>query len=51
MIVITGASGNIGSKIAQQLLAQGKQEKAIARHADKLESLRQQGAIIETGFA
>lgn len=49
MIVITGASGNIGSKIAQQLLAQGKQVKAIARHADKLESLRQQGAIIETG--
>ncbi len=49
MIVVTGASGNIGSKIVKHLLAQGKQVKAIARHADKLESLREQGALIETG--
>jgi uncharacterized protein YbjT (DUF2867 family) len=49
MIVITGATGNIGSKTATTLLAQGKKVKVIARHADKLKELEAKGAIIATG--
>lgn len=49
MIVITGATGNIGSKTAAKLLAQGKQVKVIARNAEKLEALKKQGAIIAVG--
>ena len=49
MIVITGATGNIGSKTAAKLLAQGKQVKVIARNAEKLEALKKQGATVAVG--
>lgn len=49
MIVITGASGNIGSKTAAKLLAQGKQVKLIARNKEKLETLKKQGATVAVG--
>jgi uncharacterized protein YbjT (DUF2867 family) len=49
MIVITGATGNIGSKTAAKLLAKGKQVKVIARNADKLKELEAQGAKIAVG--
>lgn len=49
MIVVTGATGNIGSKVAAKLLAKGKQVKVIARHEEKLLELKKQGAIVEVG--
>jgi uncharacterized protein YbjT (DUF2867 family) len=49
MIVITGATGNIGSKTAAKLLAQGKKVKVIARNSEKLEELKKQGAEVELG--
>ncbi|MBL7911401.1 MAG: SDR family NAD(P)-dependent oxidoreductase [Bacteroidia bacterium] len=49
MIVITGATGNIGSKTAAKLLAQGKKVKVVARNSEKLEELKKQGAEIESG--
>ena len=49
MIVITGATGNVGSKTAAKLLALGKKVKVIARHADKLADLKKQGAETAIG--
>ena len=49
MIVITGATWNIGSKTAANLLAQGKKVKVIARNSEKLEELKKQGAEVELG--
>ncbi len=49
MIVLTGATGNIGSKTAANLLAQGKKVKVIARNVEKLEALKKLGAIVEVG--
>ncbi len=44
MYVVTGATGNIGSLIAQTLLAEGKQVRVIGRSEDRLASLIEQGA-------
>jgi uncharacterized protein YbjT (DUF2867 family) len=44
MIVITGATGNVGSKITRILLDQGQKIVCIARHADKLIPFTDQGA-------
>ncbi|MCX6257149.1 MAG: NmrA family NAD(P)-binding protein [Bacteroidia bacterium] len=49
MYVITGASGNIGNILSMELLAKGKKVRAIARHADKLQSLADKGAEIAIG--
>ena len=49
MIVITGASGNIGSKIAANLLSQGQKIRCIARTAEKLKRLEGMGAEIAAG--
>jgi uncharacterized protein YbjT (DUF2867 family) len=49
MIAIVGATGNIGSKTAEILLANGKTVRAIARNADKLENLEAKGAEIAIG--
>lgn len=46
MIVITGATGKLGSKTAAELITRGKKVKAIARQAVKLEALEKQGALI-----
>jgi uncharacterized protein YbjT (DUF2867 family) len=46
MIVITGATGNIGSRIADLLLSQGEKVRCVARTADKLKDLAEQGAEI-----
>jgi uncharacterized protein YbjT (DUF2867 family) len=48
MIVITGATGNIGSKISQTLLKKGQKIRCIARHADKLIPLTDRGAEAAT---
>ena len=44
MYVITGATGNTGSVIAEGLLAQGEKVRVIGRSAEKLERFVQQGA-------
>ena len=44
MIIITGATGNIGSKLTQDLLARGRKVRCIARSADKLNQFTEQGA-------
>jgi uncharacterized protein YbjT (DUF2867 family) len=49
MFVITGASGKIGGKLAEKLLAEGKQVKVIARHAEKLVGLTKLGAEAVVG--
>ena len=46
MIVITGASGNIGSKVTALLLSQGQKVRCVARRADKLKELADKGAEI-----
>jgi uncharacterized protein YbjT (DUF2867 family) len=49
MYVITGATGNTGSEIAQKLLKSGKKVRAIARDKSKLQSLEALGAEISQG--
>jgi uncharacterized protein YbjT (DUF2867 family) len=44
MYVITGASGNTGSIVAQRLLDSGKQVRVIGRSADRLRSFAERGA-------
>lgn len=46
MIVITGASGNIGSRIADQLLSKGQKVRCVARRAERLKELETRGAEI-----
>jgi uncharacterized protein YbjT (DUF2867 family) len=44
MYIITGATGNIGSILTTELLANGKNVRAIARNAEKLKLLAEKGA-------
>ena len=44
MIAITGATGNIGSKIATDLLSKGQTVRCIARTGDNLKRLAAKGA-------
>lgn len=56
MFVITGASGNNGSKVSGILLSQGQKVRVVARNADRLQSLVKRGAeaavgdLRDTGF-
>lgn len=49
MYVITGATGNIGGKLAKMLLAEGKRVRVVGRDVDKLEPLAQRGAEVCRG--
>ncbi len=49
MYVITGATGNTGSKIVKQLLEAGKEVLALGRDANKLQALADLGAKISLG--
>ncbi len=49
MYVITGATGNIGSVIAKDLLKRNQPVRAIARHPSKLKDLEKLGAEILAG--
>lgn len=49
MILIVGASGRLGSVVAQRLLAQGKAVRAMTRTPLKLAHLQQQGAEVVSG--
>jgi uncharacterized protein YbjT (DUF2867 family) len=46
MIAITGATGNIGSKITADLLSKGQNVRCVARTAVKLETFAEKGAEI-----
>jgi uncharacterized protein YbjT (DUF2867 family) len=49
MIAITGATGNVGSKITDILLQKGEKVRLIARHGEKLEPFAKRGAEIAAG--
>jgi len=49
MYVITGATGNTGKRIAENLLKAGKEVKALGRDATKLQDLAQLGAELGIG--
>lgn len=49
MFVITGATGNIGSVLAEKLLEKKQKVRAIGRSADKLKGLAGRGAEIAAG--
>ena len=49
MFVITGATGNIGSVLAEKLLEKKQKVRAIGRSAEKLKALADRGAKIATG--
>jgi uncharacterized protein YbjT (DUF2867 family) len=49
MIVITGATGNIGRRIADMLLSRGKQVRAISRSGVQLKPLVEKGAEAAVG--
>ncbi len=49
MYVITGATGNTGSRIATILLQRGKKVKVVARNKNKLNALAQLGAEVAAG--
>lgn len=44
MYVVTGATGNTGKVVAEQLLKQGKKVRAVGRSADRLQTLAAKGA-------
>lgn len=48
-IVVLGASGRVGSVVAQQLLTANVSIRAVARHTDKLKGLAEQGAELGQG--
>jgi len=43
-IVITGATGNIGSRLSEALLARGEKVRVVGRSADRLKALAAKGA-------
>src|SRR3989338_7327109 len=45
-IVVTGATGNIGKRLAESLLAKGKKVRAVARTEKNLKALKDKGADI-----
>src|SRR6266567_4488306 len=49
MILIVGASGRLGSVVAEHLLAQGKPVRAMTRTPLNLAQLKQQGAEVVSG--
>lgn len=46
MYVITGASGNTGGTVAEELLAKGEKVRVVGRNAARLEKFKQRGAEI-----
>ncbi len=49
IIVVTGATGNIGKKTAESLLSRGKKVRAVGRNEKNLEPLAKMGAEIFVG--
>jgi uncharacterized protein YbjT (DUF2867 family) len=51
MIVIMGASGHTGGRIAELLLESGEKVRVLGRSAEKLAALEKKGAFVATGDA
>lgn len=51
MIAVLGASGNVGSKAADRLLADGQEVRVFGRSAERLEPLEKRGAEVVVGDA
>lgn len=51
MYTILGATGNIGSRVTEALLAKGEKVRVIARSADKLQAFATKGAEVLAGDA
>lgn len=49
MLVITGATGNIGSKLANILLDRGEKVRVVGRNAERLARFAERGAEVATG--
>lgn len=49
MYVITGANGNVGRRLAEILLAEGKKVRVVSRNVDRLQPLAQRGAEVCMG--
>ncbi|MDT5348291.1 MAG: hypothetical protein QOH91_1578, partial [Mycobacterium sp.] len=49
VIVVTGASGNVGRRVAERLLAAGHPVRVVARTAEKLRALGARGADVRIG--
>ncbi len=49
LIVVTAATGNIGSKLSGLLLAKGKKIRVVGRDASKLETFKKKGAEAAVG--
>jgi uncharacterized protein YbjT (DUF2867 family) len=49
LITITGASGNLGSKITERLLKAGHKVRLIARRGDRMRSFGERGAELAVG--
>lgn len=49
MYVITGANGNVGRRLAEILLAEGKRVRVVSRNVDRLQPLAQRGAEVCMG--
>jgi uncharacterized protein YbjT (DUF2867 family) len=50
-IAVMGATGNVGGRIAERLLADGHKVRALGRSLDKLAGLKAKGAEVLTGDA
>lgn len=50
MFVVLGASGNIGSKVADALLKRGEKVRVVGRNSQKLEHFKKQGADLYLGL-
>lgn len=48
-IVVTGASGRVGNRVAEQLLSAGHPVQVVARRADKVSALAERGAQVRIG--
>lgn len=51
MIAVMGASGNVGGKVADQLIQEGQQVRVFGRSAERLEPLLDKGAEVVVGDA
>jgi uncharacterized protein YbjT (DUF2867 family) len=51
MIAVMGASGNVGSRVAARLLAEGRDVRVFGRSADRIDALGEQGADVVVGDA
>jgi uncharacterized protein YbjT (DUF2867 family) len=49
MIAVMGASGNVGSRVADRLLRDGQQVRVFGRSAERLEPLERRGAEVVVG--